>query len=376
MNKNLLVAFIYLSVLLVFLFVQPLALHSQDETGITVEEILAEIGEIPSAEAIRELFITCSEWDEEHEAERYVSRDALVELGVVVVPTLLEGWLSSVDIRRRIELDNIVRDIGHIAAHYIVPWLQDDDPYTRRHAAYLLGDTAWINILEDPLAVGPIDSDIEAIEALRAMLINETEWEVISNAVGALGKFQDPDQIEFLSSWLTHEEEAVRKAAVLGLSRILDQGVVPEIIGAFSDPVTTVRQTAVLAMATPALGNIAFEALNGTSILSPSGRVARLCALEALSRYLVATGTERTEIAEIQRKRAFDTGVTILENPTMAHWAVRGYAVVVIGNSHYIEAGEFLLQLKETEEHPFVIAKIIEALEALEDGLPEPVEVE
>lgn len=346
--------------------------QGQEDSATTLEDILEEIGEIPTADQIRELFINCSEWDADHEELRYISKDALIEIGLVVVPTILEGWLSSVDIRRRIELDAIVGAIGHGAAQYLIPYLESDDPYTRRHAAYLLGDTAWITRLEDPLEIGPIDADLEAIEALKTMLETETEWDVTSSTLAAIGLFRDPGQIEFLASWLHDDEEAVRKAAVTGLSRIPDQGVVPEIIRAFSDQVTTVRQTALLALSTPVMGNIAFEALIGTSILSPSGRTARLCALETVAKYLDANGTERTELAASQRNRAFDTAISIIENPSETDWTVRGYTVVIVGNSHHPEAEAFLNNLLDHEEHPFVIGKINEALETIEEGLPEP----
>ncbi|MCX6646768.1 MAG: HEAT repeat domain-containing protein [bacterium] len=350
------------------------AAKAQEDTGPAVEQLLSEIGAIPTADKIRELFINTSEWDAEHEELRYISHDALVELGVVVVPTLLEGWLSSVDIRRRIELDNIVKEIGFPAAEYIIPWLENDDPYTRRHAAALLGDTAWINKLEDPMAIGPIDADLNAIEAIKTMLATETEWDVISNAVAALGMFRDPGQIGFLSSYLNNEEEAVRRSAVLGLSKIPDQRVVPEIIKAFDDPVTTVRQTAVLALATPTMGNLAFEALIGGAILSPSGETARLCALESIARYLENIGIERTEIAHSQRFRAYDTAVSIIANPTTSDWLIRGYAVVIIGNSYHPDAAVFLQGLLSREEHPFVVGKINEAISTLEAGMPEPPE--
>ena len=350
------------------------AVNSQEITGETVEVILAEVGPIPTVDQIRELFINASEWDEEHEAMRYVSGDALVELGVVVVPTILDGWLSSVDLRRRIELDNIVTEIGHPAAQYIIPWLENEDSYTRRHASYLLGDTAWIKRLEDPMEIGPIDADVAAINALKAMLSTETEWEVISSAVAALGMFRDPGQIGFLASYLNNEEEAVRKAAVLGLSRIPDQRVVPEIIRAFSDPVTTVRQTAVLALATPSMGNLAFETLIGGAILSPSGQTARLCALETLARHLEAIAVERTDFAASHRIRAYDTVVSIIDNPQTNDWLVRGYAVVIIGHTYHPDAEGYLQGLLGREEHPFITGKINEALDTLEAGMPDPPE--
>ncbi len=362
-------------ILVLTLFISMESAVAQENGPRPVDMILTEMGDIPTVEAIRELFIYCSEWDEKHSDVKDDSKQALIDLGIVVVPTLLEGWIGSVDLRRRIELDNIVGEIGHPSAEYIIPYLEDEDAYSRRHAAYLLGDTAHIQSLDDPLAIGPYDEDIPAIETLTNALTVENDWHVLTSIIGAIGKMRDLAQIDLIASYLNDDEQAIRMSAVIALGRIPDQLVIPHIMGAFSDPVINVRQAAVLAVSTGTMGNLAFEAIVGNSILSPGGMVPRLCALESLARYLDVIAVKRDERSEEQRTRAFDAAVTVIENAVEYNlWQVRGYAVDVIGYTYDNRAGNFLEELAVEERHPFVVNKINKALERLATGQPVPVE--
>ena len=110
----------------------PARLPAEDELVRTPEEILAEAGEVPSPEAIRELFINCSSWDQEHEEVKEPSKQALIELGALAVPTLLE-YLPSTNVLKRVTLDDVIRGIGHPAAEFLVPYLESEDDRTRRH---------------------------------------------------------------------------------------------------------------------------------------------------------------------------------------------------------------------------------------------------
>lgn len=348
--------------------------YSQEADDVrTPDEILAEAGETPTPEAINELFINVSEWDEAHSDVQSASRDALIEMGALAVPTLLQNWINSVDVRRRVELDNIITEIGHPAAQYLTEYLQSDDYYTRRHAAYLLGDTAAIRELDDPMAVGPLDEDAEALQALIDALDTETDWHAIQSILGAIGHMRDPESIELISSYLTHEEEAIRLAATIALGRIPVQEAVPEIMVAFADEVMSVRQAAVLALSTKTMGNLAFEALVGRAILPATGVRIRLCSLEALRRYMETIAPEESQRASEQRVRAYDSARTVLDVArTDAMWRARGYAVELIGRTWHPHAISFLETMRSTEHHPFVLGKISEAIEKLEEGRPEP----
>jgi HEAT repeat protein len=376
MNKTRITAGLLTLPAILFLLCGLYPAQSQDEsTARTAEEILTEAGETPTPDAINELFINVSEWDEAHSEVQEESRDALIEMGALAVPTLLENWLSSVDVRRRVELDAIIGEIGHPAAQYLIPYLQSDEYYTRKHAAYLLGDTAAIGELDDPLAIGPLPDDEAALEALVEELQTENDWHVIQSVLGAIGTMRDPTRIELLSTYLTNEEESVRLAATIALGRIPVQEAVPKIMEAFSDEVMSVREAAVLALSTKTMGNLAFEALVGRAILPATGTRIRLCSLEALKRYLDTIATEETPRAAEQRARAYDAAKTVLEVARGDEmWRARGYAVELIGHTWNPDAVAFLETQRTMERHPFILGKIDEAIETIMEGRPQSVE--
>jgi len=354
----------------------PHAIAQDDEIPVrTPEEILEGMGDIPTVEAIHELFINCSEWDEARADVRDASRQALIDMGHLAVSTLLDEWIEAVDLRRRIELDNIINGIGFDATQYLIPYVEHSDYNVRRHAAYLIGNVAFIKTLEDTEALGLLDEDVPAMDALIAGLEVETDWHATRTFLNAIGQLRDPEQIELLSSYLADDEESVRLGAVLGLGKIPSQDAASRLIRAFSDEEMTVRQAAVLAVSTKTMGNFGFEALIGGSILSPGGTSPRLCALESLWRYLNSIKSDHSDYVWEQRLRAYTTAVSVIDsNLDDSKWQVRGYAIEVIGYTYGGEAGAYLESLLEDESNPFVIGKIEEALNRLDEGMPEEVE--
>jgi len=344
---------------------------AQDISPRPPSEILPPAGESPSPDMIRELFINCSEWDEAHSPFQEESRQALIDLGSLAVPTLLEGWLASVDIRRRVELDTIVREVGSDSAQFLIPYLESNDPYTRRHAAYLLGDTAAIGESENPLALGPHENDLPAMQALSDALESETDWTVMQSIIGAMGYMRDPSLIDTIRVYLTHDEEALRLSAAISLGRIPHQDIIHPLMSAFSNEIGTVRMAAVLALSTKTNGNLSFEALNGACIQPSGASHARLCALETLRRYMENISTIHEKNADDQRLRCYSTAESVLTNETnRPGWNVRAYAVELMGWTYNEEAVSFLQEYTATEDHPLVIGKINEALERLMEGQP------
>ena len=186
---------------------------------------------------------------------------------------------------------------------------------------------------------------------------------------------RDPARIDLLSSYLVHEEESVRLAATIALGRVPVQEAVPKIMEAFSDAVMSVRQAAVLAISTKTMGNLAFEALVGRAILPATGTRIRLCSLEALTLYLDTIASEETPRASEQRTRAYDAARSVLDVARGDDmWRARGYAVELIGHTWHPHAITFLETMKSTERHPFVLGKLSEAIDNLNEGRPEPVE--
>lgn len=339
------------------------------------EEILAGQEANPSREAIRELFVNGSSRDERHAPVAAGCKQALINLGMIVIPALLEDYLPSDDLLFSIALDQIVSSAGHPVTEYLIPYLQSGDSYTRRHAASLIGIVSEASKLEGPTALGPLDADLPAITALKESLSVESDWHVIRSLLEALGAMRDPELIEIIAGYLSNEEQAVRLSAAAALGRIPDSNATEALITAFADEEMTVRETAVLALSTPVMGNIAFDDFMGKVSDSQSASTERLCALECTYRFLVSIESDQSVGSIRQRVLAFRRVADIAGNETGPEgWVLRGYAVAVIGVTWEPSASDFLENLRAAERHPFVLGKIDEALRRLEAGQPLPSE--
>ena len=334
------------------------------------EEILSDSGAIPSADMIRELFINCSSWDEAHEPYTDSSKQALIDMGALAVPILLEN-LGTTNVLKRVTLDEIIKAIGHDSAQFLIPYLQSENPDTRRHAANLIGETAAIKSSEDLSEKGPHPDDQLALDALVSALIIETDWHVSSSLIGALGYMRDSSEIDLIAGYITDDEQALRLSAVVALGRIPDQEAVPHLIAAFSDPVMTVRQAAVLSLSTKTMGNLGFESLIGTVKLSPFGTASRICALESLYRYLQAVASDDSNIADMQRKRVFDMVFDLWStSEELISWQTKGFSCMVLAYTYDERAQGFLDQIETLVRHPFILGKIREARTILQTGRP------
>lgn len=362
--------FISLWIAIPLLYFLVPAIYAQDEVVRTPDEILSETGDISTPEAIRELFINCSSWDEEHAGVETASKDKLIELGALAVPVLLE-YLPSENVEKRVTLDDIIRAIGPPACQYLIQYLNDVEAYTRQHAAYLIGDTAAANLLESPAQLGPVPEDVPAIRSLRNAMDIETDWHVKRALIESLGKMRDPSQIQTIAIYLENEEQALRLSAVNSLCDIPDQAAVIEIIRAFGDPVMNVRQAAVAALSTITIGNLGFELLVGTMGLSPAGLTGQQCAVESLSGFLGAIASRDDTRSDGQRRRAYDAALYVLDAERSANvWSLRGFAYELTGYTYHPNAAEFLSGRLVSEKHPFARCKILKALERLEAGRP------
>jgi hypothetical protein len=358
------------------LFVSTAVKVIADESPVrSAEEILAGQETNPSREAIRELFVNGSSRDERHAPVAAGCKQALINLGMLAIPPLLEDYLPSDDLLFSIALDQIVSSAGHPATEYLIPWLQSADSYTRRHAASLIGAVSEASKLEDPTALGPLDGDLTAITALKDALSIESDWHVIRSLLEALGAMRDSELVEVIAGYLSNEEQAVRLSAAAALGRIPDRHAATVIMTAFADEEMTVRETAVLALSTPVMGNIAFDDLMRKVSDSGSGSAERLCALEGTYRFLESNASDPSVGFVRQRVLAFRRAADVAGNETGPEgWILRGYAVAVIGVTWEPSAPEFLENMRTTENHPFVLQKIEEALSRLAEGQPLPAE--
>jgi len=336
----------------------------------TPEQILMEFDGVPSDDAILELFINASEWDGEHIDVRYPSRSALIELGADAIAPILAKYLSSADFRRRITLDNIVRGIGYPASEYLIDYLKDDDPETRRHAAYLIGDCTFIATQDDPLKLGLMREDKKAVKALLKALEIEKDKKVLRSIIPSLGKMRDPELIDTIAEYLNDDTEPVRLNTAIALGYIPHASAVNSLIGAFDDDLGSVRQAAILSLSSEAMGAVSFDELIISIYDLPANSQKQLCCFDALIRYLENISEIDTETALKHKEQAFYPAYDmIIQNTGTDMWKLRGYAVTLIGlTKNQPDADEFLEYLLKQAKHPFVIGRIEEALDILKTG--------
>ncbi|HEX9743840.1 MAG TPA: HEAT repeat domain-containing protein, partial [bacterium] len=340
----------------------------------TPDEILTEAGDLPTPEAIRELFINCSSWDEEHDAVSEPSKQALIDLGEIAVATLCE-YLPSQNVLKRVTLDEIIRGIGSPSQRFLLIYLDSDDMFTRRHAAYLIGDVSAAMEFEDMYALGPVATDMAAIAALKSGMQDEGDWHVKRMMIESLGKMKDPAQIQFLSAFLNDQEEGIRLSTVTALGYIPSQEAAVQLIRAFADGRVNVRQAAVMALSTEVMGNLGFEPLVGCIRLSPAGLTGQQCALEALTGYLQEISSIDSPLPNEHRARAYSSMVSVLTTPGIqTPWSLKGYLYFAVGYTYQPEAIGFLESRLDAEGHPFVIGKIREAIDILKAGRPAEIE--
>jgi hypothetical protein len=357
------------------LFLPGSGVSAQENSVRSAGEILAGQETNPSREAIRELFINGSSRDERHAAVAAGCKQALIDLGMTVIPALLEDYLASDDLLFGIALDQIVGAAGHPATEFLIPYLESVDSYARLNAAYLIGMVSAASGLEDPPALGPLDDDLPAINALKAALAVEQDWHTVRTILTALGAMRDPGMIDLIAGYLSNGEQAVRLSAVAALGRIPTPESVSCLLSAFGDEEMTVRESAVLALSTPIMGKMAVaNNLLQDRIRIEESTTVRLCALEAYARYLEAVAADSSSDAVFAREQAAMFR-SILENELdPGDWQTRGYIVLVLGFTYMPDVKEFLQDLRQTERHPFVLRKIDEALLRLDAGQPQPVE--
>ncbi|MFH1676382.1 MAG: hypothetical protein ABIC40_05080, partial [bacterium] len=151
---------------------------SGENPPLTPEELI-RLTVNETKESIIELFINVSSWDVAHEALRKSSRDELVRRGFTTASELVNTYILSVDIRDTTELDRIIQRIGNDATQYLIPYLKNENPKIRRHAANLIGVTCAVDEYYESWASASADpaftADRPSIEALKAALKAETD---------------------------------------------------------------------------------------------------------------------------------------------------------------------------------------------------------
>ncbi|MFC2173546.1 HEAT repeat domain-containing protein [Acidobacteriota bacterium] len=340
----------------------------------TPDEILSGAQGLPSSDAILELFVNASEWDAAHHEVRYPSRDSLIELGHEALPPILENYLSSTDIRRRITLDRLVRKLGYPANPHLIPFLKDSNTQARRHAAYLLGDTCFANTREDPLALGPFKEDDLAKKSLLDALKEEKDESVLRSLILATGQLRDPGLVDILYPYLKHDAASIRLRVAITLGNIPHFEAVAALLDALRTGSGEVRQAAILSLSKPSMGKVGFSTiLNEMDILGFDfhfpGCTFQMACLEALARYLEQIAGDDSDRAKEHREKAFQLAHKLVRSAGHeSKWRIRGYAVSLFAYSTSgPEAIAMLERARKAECHPFVMGRIDEALAILRE---------
>ncbi len=248
------------------------------------------------------------------------AQEALGAMGEAAVPRLVEK-MDTQDARSMLALIDIFKLIGTPAVPYIVDALGKTDPFKRRLAARALGEM----------------KDSTAVDGLLGY-IDDPDFRIRAGTVNALGRIGDRRGIDAAVKALSDDDYLVRLDAAIALSLFADPGTIDILIEALSDPYYGVRFKA-----SEALGKM------GESAAIPVKR-ALLTEKDAAAYYLLI------EIAgNLKDGRLVATLTDILKSSDPL---VRAFAVEALGKLDSKDAEKALRELRQTETHPFVIAKL------------------
>ena len=284
-----------------------------DDKARTPDEILAEFKDDinndsspisklqPSKEAIWELFLNVSEWDEKHKTVRDSSRKALIELGEKVVPVILEKYLATTDVRRRIERIAVLKGIGEKSLKYLIPHIKSNDMFERANAAQIIYALAEDKLKQEGVLISSLDNEkFEKKDAIRKTLVEAIKKEnkaiALRSLVYALGTIGDENHIDILSAFFKHDDESVRLSTVKGLGFIINKKVVSIIIDkGFTDEISTVRQASIVALSRKIMGKTSFDLIIEHAQNENNTLQKRLCCLETINFYLEILNLKKNE---------------------------------------------------------------------------------
>ncbi len=318
-------------------------------------------------DAVLELFINASEWDDEHQDVRYESEEKLVELGARILPVILEKYLSSRDLRRRITLDSIVSEIGSPAADSLLEYLNSEDITARRHAVYLLGECTFVETMENDALLGPLQEDLKIRDALLKTLNSENDHKVIRSLLNSLARIRDPDLIEVIAGYLNHEDQTLRLSAAVALKYIPHIDTVKRLLNALDDPLGTVRQAAAVSLSADAVADAGFDLIidleNGREINS----AANAFRFEILTDYLKKNSDKDSENLRCQKNKICRKAESVLHPNSNAGWRLKAYAARAAAFCENRQNALNMLQgLLKKESHPFLTGAVRQTLEYLE----------
>ncbi len=281
------------------------------------------------AKSVEELFREASSAELQYASLRKPAEEELVRRGGEAVPYLV-GKLGTRNARERHTLERVLRRIKGPAVEPLIEALKTDDPYTLRLGIRILG----------------LIGDKRALPSLLEFS-SYPDWRVRSVVAFALGRIGAREATPWLISALGDSVDLVRKSAAVSLGELNDPRATTPLLKGLSDPFYAVRYSSARALSK--LGEAVIDSL--LAILEePLGRRGYY-AIEVLG--------------ELGDKRALNPLISLLQNED---WAIRGFVAQAIGEIGGGEAKEALSLAKRREKHPFVLRKIGEGLQRLEQG--------
>ncbi len=365
---------LFLGAVLLFILSISSLLNAEDETPVkpqpvrTPDELLKDVDGTPPDEVILELFINCSEWDSAHLSVKDTSEKTLANFGAEILPPIIEKYMPSNDLRRRMTLDKLINGIGYEAADYLIPYLKHEDPVARRHAVYLLAASPYIRTLEDPKLLGPLEEDVKIEEALLQTLKTEENKDVIRSLLSALAQIRDTALVPTIASYMDDPYEPTRMSVMNALGSIPHISAAEKLFKSLENDIVTVRQVAILRLAAPTVGTIVFPQLLQNLTDPDTDSLALAITLEILNRHLAYLEADDSETTDEQCAKVCNSIIPLLKaNHFDDDWRSKAYAVALLQHcENKEETINFLRTLKKEETHPFVESKIDQVLRALE----------
>ena len=279
------------------------------------------------AKSVEELFREASSAELQYASLRKPAEEELVRRGGEAVPYLV-GKLGTRDARERHTLERVLSQIKGPAVEPLIEALKTDDPYTLRLGIRILG----------------LIGDKRALPSLLEFS-SYPGWRVRSVVAFALGRIGAREATPWLISALGDSVDLVRKSAAVSLGELNDPRATNPLLKGLSDPFYGVRYSAARALSK--LGEAVVDSL--LAILQ-----------EPLGRYYAIE-----VLGELGDKRALNSLISLLQDED---WAIRAFVAQAIGEIGGGEAKEALSLAKRRERHPFVLRKIREGLQRLEQG--------
>jgi HEAT repeat protein len=265
------------------------------------------------------LFILACGGLEKYRDQQEPAESTLVEMGEKAVPRLLEK-LTTQSARDKWTLIRVFGKIGEPAVMPVIARLESEDKEETKLAIRVLGE------IKDNRAVIPLIG-----------LLSRDDYNIRGHCCESLGNIGDTTAFNDVSPRMEDSVEVVRKSAAVALGKMKDHRAVPHLVRGLSDPHFSVRMSSansLIQMGEPAVKPLLF-------LLDHSAPPTLHLAIESLGKL-----KEKTAVSPL------------LDKLKDHDWATRAFAVEALNEIDDPRGNRAIIELKETEIHPFVLSKI------------------